>query len=467
MYERNNQELQTPEIKVEKKSVLGGKLIKILALCLATALIVAAVLPSAFPYEGATICANPSHDSKLENSGKQSKSKQIKDFGDIWEQFDGHPLEEVFKGKTDEDTYRSLGRLLDVYSLIKDDYYKDLSDKELLDIMLKGLCNEQDSQYTFYLSPEENERVNESNSGEYSGIGAIVQMKDNYFQISDLVDDSPAAQSGLRIGDQFLKVDEEDVTSFADVQQLAAAVRGPEGTKVVLTMFRPTDKKEYEFKIERKKITNANLRSELLQDSVGYIRIVQFNQGVAKNFISALNDLQKQGMEHLVIDLRNNPGGYVSEVTSILDYMLPKGLLATAKGRRDGEEFSEEWTANSAAKIPNSLDIYVLVNENSASASELLSGVMQYYERATIIGRTTWGKGVGSISFDLDDGSGVQITNFHYYLPNGVCIQDIGITPDIEVETPEEIQGLTISQIPEGEDVDLNRALSEMGVLDD
>ncbi len=393
-------------------------------------------------------------------NNQESSQKEKGDFGEIWQHFDyHHPLQDVFAGKTDLETYNALGRFLDVYMLIKDEYYRELTDKEMLDIMLKGLCNEQDSQYTFYLSPEENERVKESNSGEYSGIGAIVQKKDNFFQISDLVDNSPAAKSGLRIGDQFISVDGEEVQKFTDVSQLAAAVRGEKGTSVVIVVYRPSEQKEYTFKIKRESIKNANLRAEYLGDGIGYIRIVEFNSGVYDNFVKAYEEQEKEGAQAYIIDLRNNPGGYVREVTQILDYILPDGVLATARGRRDGEAFSEEWKAEDHRDVGEDVKFYVLVNEYSASASELMSGVLQDYGRAVIIGRQTWGKGVGSVTFDLDDGAGVQVTNFHYYLPKGVCIQDEGISPDIVIDLSDEIKGLPVSQIPRDKDLDLQKAL--------
>ncbi|MDO5733872.1 MAG: S41 family peptidase [Eubacteriales bacterium] len=392
-------------------------------------------------------------------NGKSGEAKQ-ENFGPIWDQFDyDHSLKDIFEGHTDLESYKSLGRLLDVYALLKDEYYRDLTDQELLEAMLKGLCNNQDSQYTFYLSPEENEQVHESNSGEYSGIGAIVQQKDGIFQISDIVDNSPAAESGLRIGDQFVSVDGVEVAKFSDVSQLAAEVRGETGTKVELVVYRPSEKKELSFSIKRKKIKNANLRSDYLEDGIGYIRIVEFNSGVAKNFKREVENLEAKGAKALIIDLRNNPGGYVREVTEILDYMLPEGLLATARGRRGGEDFSEEWRSSAKQGLSDEFKYYILVNEYSASASELMSGVLQDWERGVVIGRQSWGKGVGSVSFDLDDGSGVQVTNFHYYLPKGVCIQDIGVTPDIEIEMPEELQGLSVSQIDRAEDPDLQKAL--------
>ncbi len=421
-------------------------------------LVTALVCFSLFPVLNNLQATSPyTGDASIKNGPEGKKSTE--DFGDIWVEFDNkHPLQQIFEGKTDEETYMALAKFLDVYAILKDDYYREMTDEEMLGLMLQGMLEATDSQYTFYLTPEQNAEVAESMSGEYSGIGAIVQAKDGIYQVSDLVDNSPAAGSGLRIGDQFVSIDGKDAMDFVDISQLAAAVRGKEGTTVEIVVFRPADSKEYTFEIERKTIKNANLRSKYLGDGIGYVRIVEFNQGVSKNFKKAVEEQLDEGATDFIVDLRNNPGGYVREVTDILDWILPDGVLATAKGRSGGEEFSEDWTSGKSVGIKEEINFYVLMNEYSASASELFAGCMRDWDRATIIGEQSWGKGVGTISYDLYDGSGIQITNFHYYLPKGESINEVGVTPDIEIEVPEEIRGLSVSQIKEDEDPWLQKA---------
>ncbi|MDO5015931.1 MAG: S41 family peptidase [Eubacteriales bacterium] len=348
-------------------------------------------------------------------------------------------------------TSTEMRKLQIIYNYLKENYYRELSDDEMIEAMYAGLLNEMDSPYTFYLDVEEYDMLQESMEGEYYGIGAQVGSRDGAYFILDIFDDSPALAAGLRNGDQILAVDGEPAENFADVSLLASKVRGEEGTKVTLTIYRSNDNEEMEVVVTRGKVTTANLKYSMLEDQIGYVRIVEFNQGVAKNFIHALDDLKEQGARTIIFDLRNNPGGYVSEVTAMLDYLLPEVDIAVAKGRSYGEEFSEAWTSDSFVGVPDDWEYTILVNENSASASELFTGCLRDVKGSTIVGKNTFGKGVGSITYELSDGSAIQITNFHYYLPKGDSINEIGIEPDMEVDLEKEYKGLTVSQLGEND----------------
>lgn len=359
----------------------------------------------------------------------------------------------------DDETAFEREKLKLIFDQIRDHYFEELSDAELLRAMYTGLMNELGSPYTFYLSPEDNKMMNEAMSGEYSGIGAQVSMQDKEYSISDIFDDSPAEKAGLYIGDIILSVDGVDVKEFEDVNMLAATVRGEDGTTVELVIYRPIEEKEMTFTVTRGRIENANLHYELLEDGIGYIRIVEFNSGVSDNFIEAIEDLRGQGAKTMIFDVRNNGGGYVYEVVRMLDYLLPKGIIGTVKGRYDGEEFEENWTSDQDAQVPDDWRYNILINEYSASASELFSGCLRDYEKATLIGVKSFGKGVGTITQELTDGSAIQITNFRYYLPNGDYIQDLGITPQVEIELPDDLKGKTISQLDRKGDVQFAEAL--------
>lgn len=368
-------------------------------------------------------------------------------------------------GSLDEEAAYEREKLNLIYQQIKDNYFEELSDAELLRAMYTGMMKELGSPYTFYLSTEDNEAMNESMSGEYSGIGAQVSMQNDTYLISDIFDGSPAAEAGLHIGDIFVSVDGVDVSEFEDVSMLATKVRGEDGSTVELVMYRPSEEKELTFSVTRGKIENANLHYEMIEDGIGYIRIVEFNSGVSDNFFKAVDDLRSQGAETLIFDLRNNGGGYVYEVSRMLDYLLPKGVIATAKGRYEGEDFEENWMSEHEAEVPGEWRYNILINEFSASASELFSGCLRDYDKATLIGVKSFGKGVGTITQELTDGSAIQITNFRYFLPGGECIQDIGLTPGIEVELPEELKGKPISQLDRNEDIQLLEALKQARIL--
>lgn len=361
----------------------------------------------------------------------------------------------------DEETQQEWAKLCQIYSLLRNNYYRDLSDAEMIRAMYDGMCEKMDSPYTFYLSSEDNAAVEEAMQGSYSGIGAQVSYQDGNYTISDIFDASPAAEGGLRIGDLILEVEGEAVSLFKDVSQLAAAVRGEDGSELEILVYRPSENKEYRLTLTRRKIQNANLHSEMLEDDIAYIRIAEFNSGVSLNFRQAVEDLLNRGAKTFIFDLRNNGGGYVHEVVAMLDYLLPREVIATARGRMDGKPFEENWDSIHEASVPEELRYTILINRFSASASELFSGCLRDYGKAVLVGEKSFGKGVGSITENFTDGSALQITNFHYYLPGGDNLQDNGLLPQIPVELPEEKMGVPISQLSPEEDTQLQAAIRE------
>ena len=361
--------------------------------------------------------------------------------------------------KLDDKARKQEEKLELIYDILKQNYYRELTDEEMIEAMYDGLLDKMDSQFTFYLSPESNAEMEESMKGEYSGIGALVSQKDKEYIISDMFDGSPALEAGLRIGDVFVSVEGKKASEFEDVTALSVMVRGEEGSKVRITVYRPSEKKELDFEVERRKITNANLHYEMLEDKIAYIRISEFNSGVSDNFISAVTDLLKQGAKTFIFDVRNNGGGYVSEVTRMLDALLPKGVLATVKGRNEGKDFEESWDSDDKMLVPDDLRYVIMVNEFSASASELFSGCLRDWDKAVLVGQKTFGKGVGTVTRELSDGSALQITNFTYYLPSGVTVQDKGLTPAYEVELSDEARGLPLASIERSDDLQLMKAL--------
>ncbi len=360
----------------------------------------------------------------------------------------------------DPETFKQLQKLQLIYDTLKNDYFRELTDAELVEAMYAGLLDEMDSPYTFYMDSDEYSAMQDSMQGEYSGIGAQVSKQDDLYLISDIFDDSPAAQAGLRIGDRFISIDGKDVSEFSDVTTLAAEVRGETGSKVTVEVFRPSDNQVYTIEVTRGKVENANLKSELLTPEIGYVRILEFNSGVADNFIKALDEFKKQGVKSIIFDVRNNGGGYVYEVTKMLDYLLPAGKLAVAKGRTDGQDYEEDWTSQAKVGVPEDWQYAILINQYSASASELFSGCLRDYDKAVLVGEQSFGKGVGTITRELTDGSALQITNFHYYLPKGDCVEGEGLTPQIAVSLDKELAGLPLGQLDHAEDSQLQAALT-------
>jgi carboxyl-terminal processing protease len=202
-----------------------------------------------------------------------------------------------------------------------------------------------------------------------------------------------------------------------------------------------------------------------LTDDVGYIMVREFSHNVSQNFFLALKDLQKSGARHLVIDLRNNTGGMASEVIAMLDYLLPTATLATLKGREDGQFFESDWRSGEKVFVPETMRYAILINEITASASELFAGCLRDYDKAVLIGEQTFGKGSGTITIKLADGSAVNLTNFLYYLPGGESIEGVGLEPDEIVRLPEEVMGTSISKLTLEQDTQLFAALSALEQL--
>lgn len=354
---------------------------------------------------------------------------------------------------------QALDKLSVIIKQVKDNYYEELSDQEIIQAMTEGMLEKFGSPYTFYLSPEYVKQMEESMSGSYSGIGATVEQVGDGFQISDLVEDSPAEKAGLLINDRFVAIDDKPAKEFEDVNALALAIRGQEGSQVKIKIFRPSKNQEFSFEIRRKTITNSNIHSEMLTDEIGYVRIISFNQGVSDNFIEAMDKLQAAGAKNVIFDVRNNGGGYVDEVLNMLDYLLPEGPLITEVGRRNGKEFELAERSDAEMGVPDSMHYICLINKNSASASELFSGSLRDWDKAKLVGEQSFGKGVGTITKFLTDGSAIQITNFYYNLPSGENINEVGLKPDFPVELPENQRNITVSRIPKGQDKQLEKAI--------
>jgi carboxyl-terminal processing protease len=361
---------------------------------------------------------------------------------------------------TDDETVKALDKLKEAYDILDKQYFEELTDARMLEAMTSGLVNEIGSRYTMYLSAEQNSQLQESMSGKYVGIGATVSMnKNGLVEITEVIQGSPAETAGIKAGDQFVKVNDQDVTAMKTVEDVAALVRGDAGTTVGLVMYRPSAAKNVEFSVVRKQISSVSITSKMLTATIGYIQIREFSTGVSDKFIAAVNDLQKQGAVNIVFDLRNDGGGLATEVTSMLDYLLPKGVLATIEGRSNGTVFKQTWDSGASMGVPDSMRYVILINGMTASASELFSGCLRDYGKAWLIGEQSFGKGSGTKTFNLGDGSAINVTNFLYYLPAGDCIEGLGLSPDQTVELPAETIGLSIYQLTPEQDTQLGAAI--------
>lgn len=319
--------------------------------------------------------------------------------------------------------------LLEAY--IREYYYEpdDISVEKEQDGLYHGLLESLEDPYSEYYTEDEMEDLISDTTGSFYGIGAsITTDKDTGLPvIAGVFSDSPAEKAGLKEGDIIYKVDDEN-TSGLSLEEVVDRVRGEKGTNVHLTIYREGENDYLEFDITRDEVKEETVTSRMLDDHIGYLQISQFTGVTTDQFETALKDLEDQGMEKMVLDLRSNPGGDVDVVTAIAGDLLPKGLVFYMEDK-DGEK--TEYTCDGA---DFDYPLAVLVNGYSASASEILSGAIQDAGIGTIIGTQTYGKGVVQSIFTLDDGSGLKITTADYYTRNGRNINKVGITPDVEVE---------------------------------
>lgn len=323
-----------------------------------------------------------------------------------------------------------------IQDLIDDIYLEDINSEELIESTYKGLVSGLGDPYSAYYTEEEFAAIMEQTEGSYSGIGAVLMQsaETGVSSVQKVYENAPAAEAGLRAKDIFYKIDDEDVTEM-DLSTLVTKLKGKEGTKVKVTILRGDDAEEIEMEITRRKVEIPTISSKMLEDKIGYIEITEFDDITSKQYIENLAALEDQGMERLVIDLRDNPGGTVKSVCEMLDYMLPEGVVVYTEDK-DGNR--KDYTSDE--KQQYNKPVVILVNENSASASEIFAGAMQDYGKAALVGTTTYGKGIVQEIKSLGDGSALKLTTSKYFTPNGRDIHEKGIAPDVEVDLPDELK---------------------------
>ena len=309
---------------------------------------------------------------------------------------------------------------------IAENYYKEVNQEDLDTGILKGLFEGLGDYYSYYMTAEEYESILISLTGEYSGVGITLSPNDDgYIEVIAPTEGSPAEDAGIKRGDIVLSVDGVEYIG-AEIDTAAAAIRGKAGTRVNLVILR--DGAELEFNLRREKIVSKTVKSEILADNIGYIRISAFEESTYEDFKAALYDMEAKVVDGLVIDLRDNPGGLVDSCIEIADLLMDKGTVVYSENQSGEREYYT--TKDGATDIP----FVLLVNGGSASASEILSAGIQDNDAGEIVGTQTYGKGVIQQMDQLTDGSAVKLTILQYYSPNGNVIHEIGITPDYVVE---------------------------------
>ena len=342
--------------------------------------------------------------------------------------------------------------LKNIKSILKKYYLNDIDEDKAIDGAIEGYVSSLGDQYTEYIPKDEMEDYTQNLMGNYVGIGIYMSQntKDNTIVVLTPIKYSPAEEAGILPGDIIKKINDVEYTG-ENMTAAANNIKGAEGTKVKLEIQRGQEKKTFE--ITRKKITTNPVIAEKLDNNIGYLEVTSFDENTAENFKSKYEELKAQGIDSLIIDLRNNGGGLVEEALKIADYIVPKGKELLVTVDKDGKEKVEKSKEDVLIDMP----IVVLVNKNSASSSEILAGALKDLNEATIVGTTTYGKGVIQQFLTLRDGSGLKVTVEEYYTPNRTKINGVGIEPNEKIELPETITNpLTVER---KDDTQLQKAI--------
>lgn len=329
-----------------------------------------------------------------------------------------------------ESSYEELKTFTEVLTIIKKNYVDDTKTKDLVLGAIKGMVASLDPHSGFMTSDAFKELQVET-KGEFGGLGIQIGVKDGLLTVIAPIEDTPAYRAGVKAGDRIIKIAGESTKNMS-LTDAVAKMRGPKGTPITLTIARENLKEPKDFKIVRDIIKIKSVKTKLIDGAIGYVKLTQFQETTSTDLANALKTLKKEGMASLILDLRNNPGGLLNSAVEVADQFIPpKKLVVYIKGR-NGEktEYMTEGDNLSYTDFP----MVVLVNQGSASASEIVAGALKDWNRAIVIGVQTFGKGSVQSLIPLSDGSGLRLTTAKYYTPKGTSIQSVGISPDIIVK---------------------------------
>lgn len=349
--------------------------------------------------------------------------------------------------------YKKYSKNVLLEDIIKEYYLRDVDDETLLEGQLRGLFASMGDPYSVYMPKDEFKSFMEHTMGVFGGIGIYVGAgEDNLITVVSPIEDTPGERAGIKPGDKIIKVNGKEFTADK-MDEAVKLMKGEPGTEVTITIRRDTDGKSeiLEKTITREEIRVKTIKASMMENDIGYIRITSFDEQTHKDFSTNLKTLQNMGMKGLVIDLRNNPGGLLDVSAKIADELMGEGTIVYTETKKKEREYIK------SDKNMLGLPLVVLVNEGSASASEVVSGAIQDTRVGTIVGTKTFGKGIVQRIKELSDGSGFKITVSEYFTPNGRNIQGIGITPDVIVEIPDDVQVIGVENLEQ--DTQLQKAI--------
>lgn len=323
-----------------------------------------------------------------------------------------------------------MKKLSEIKSIVDKNFTGEIDDERLKDFMYTGYMAGLNDRYSYYMDKDTFDSFLRDSEGTYVGIGltGLFDTDVNKIVVTDIIKNGSAEKVGIKKDDQITAVDGVSINN-SNYNEMFQKIRGKEGTTVKLTIFRPSENKTFEVEATRENISVPTVESQFLDDKIGYIKISEFDGVTYDQYMTALNDLKNKGMERLIIDLRDNPGGLLKTVVQITDTLVPKGTITYIEDKNGNKSY--EYSDDDYLNIP----LVIMVNGNSASASEVLSGAVKDFGVGKLVGEKTFGKGVVQNTFRLSDGSGIKVTIAKYYTPKGICIHGKGIQPDYEVKT--------------------------------
>jgi len=329
----------------------------------------------------------------------------------------------------EDDVYKKIDLFSEVLDKINKEYVDDVNQSESMDAAINGVLQSLDP-YSAYMSPESFENMQTETSGEFGGLGIEVGMEHGVIKVISPIDNSPASKVGVKAGDYIVKIDDIQVQGKS-LTEAVELMRGKVGTDIEITVRRRGEKKALTFIITRDIIKVASVKSRIIDEKTGYLRLTSFNENSSDQIKDKIKEFNKnENIENYILDLRNNPGGLLSQAIKISDFFLNHGEIVSTKSKRKHE--NRKWFAKKGDML-NANTLIVLINYGSASASEIVAGALQDHKRAILVGESTYGKGSVQSIIPLKNDGAIRLTVSKYYLPSGKSISDVGVTPDIEV----------------------------------
>ena len=330
----------------------------------------------------------------------------------------------------ENDVYKKIDLFGEVLEKINKEYVDEINQSESMDAAIDGLLQSLDP-YSAYMSPEIFNEMQTETSGEFGGLGIEVNMESGVVKVISPIDDTPASRAGIKAGDYIIKIDDIQVQGKS-LSEAVDLMRGPVGSSIILTVRRIGQKKALTFEIVREIIQIKSVKADLLKNNIGYLRLTSFNENSGDQIREQIREFEKNGnINSYILDLRNNPGGLLSQAIRISDFFLDNGEIVSTKSRKASE--NRKWFAKKGDLIGGKT-LVVLINYGSASASEIVAGALQDHKRAIILGENSYGKGSVQSIIPLKNKGAIRLTVAKYYLPSGKSISEVGVSPDIEID---------------------------------